>query len=542
MIEVKNLKKTYNVKGIITKALDDVSIKFPQTGMVFLLGKSGSGKSTLLNICGGLDEADSGEVIIMGKSSSTFSKDDFDSYRNTYVGFVFQEYNLLSEFSIEDNLSLALELQGKKKNQEKVLELLKQVDLEGFGKRKPNTLSGGQKQRIAIARALIKDPKIIMADEPTGALDTKTGRQVFDTLKKLSKDHLVIVVSHDREFSEIYGDRIIELKDGKILSDETKEKIEARIINENIEIVGNNTLAIKNSKNLRNKDIKEIINFINENDGQIIISKDNDDISSFKKVNRIDDANSTEKFLITDDEKIEINKHTFFDRDLIKSKMPLSKAAKMGISSLRIKPFRLILTILLTVTSFILFGVASSLMDFNKPKVVNNSFNASEYNEVVINKKYNVLFNYYHDNSLYSEYTASRETYFTKEEFDALNEKYGDDVLGIYYTADLDLKINDYAANDTTPKTLSSNKIRGFGYANEKSKYRNLLYGTYPTNTYDIAISSFMAENILANDVIDPYTSNLIEANTKAELIVLMALTKHLLLKVFLRQLLCLKN
>ena len=151
----------------------------------------------------------------MGKSSSTFSKSDFDSYRNTYVGFIFQEYNILSEFSIEDNLSLALELQGKKKDKEKVDYLLKQVDLDGFAKRKPNTLSGGQKQRIAIARALIKDPKIIMADEPTGALDSKTGKQVFDTLKKLSKDHLVIVVSHDREFSEIYGDRIIELKDGK---------------------------------------------------------------------------------------------------------------------------------------------------------------------------------------------------------------------------------------------------------------------------------------------------------------------------------------
>ena len=185
MIEVRNLKKTYNVKGNITKALDDVTIKFPETGMVFLLGKSGSGKSTLLNICGGLDEADSGEVIIMGKSSSTFSKSDFDSYRNTYVGFIFQEYNILSEFSIEDNLSLALELQGKKKDKEKVDYLLKQVDLDGFAKRKPNTLSGGQKQRIAIARALIKDPKIIMADEPTGALDSKTGKQVFDTLKKL---------------------------------------------------------------------------------------------------------------------------------------------------------------------------------------------------------------------------------------------------------------------------------------------------------------------------------------------------------------------
>ena len=130
MIEVKNLKKTYVTKGnVITKALDDVSITFPEKGLIFLLGKSGSGKSTLLNICGGLDKADSGEVIIMGRSSASFSGSDFDSYRNTFIGFIFQDYNILSEFTVEENLSLALELQGKKANKEKVKELLKDVDL-----------------------------------------------------------------------------------------------------------------------------------------------------------------------------------------------------------------------------------------------------------------------------------------------------------------------------------------------------------------------------------------------------------------------------
>lgn len=223
MLSVRNLVKVYKAKGgTEVRALDGVTVDFPETGMVFLLGRSGSGKSTLLNVAGGLDKPDSGEVIVKGKSSKDFTGSDFDSYRNTFVGFVFQEYNILNEFNIEQNIALALQLQGKKNDKEAVNAILERVDLAGMGKRKPNTLSGGQKQRVAIARALIKEPEIIMADEPTGALDSNTGKQVLDTLKKLSETKLVIIVSHDREFAEQYGDRVIELKDGKILTDTTK--------------------------------------------------------------------------------------------------------------------------------------------------------------------------------------------------------------------------------------------------------------------------------------------------------------------------------
>ena len=193
MLEIRDLVKVYKTKGgVDVRALDGVSLAFPERGMVFLLGKSGSGKSTLLNICGGLDTPDSGEIIIKGRSSKDFTQSDFDSYRNTYVGFVFQEYNILNEFSVEDNIALALELQGRGKDRSKVQEILQKVDLAGYTKRKPNTLSGGQKQRVAIARALVKEPEIIMADEPTGALDSATGRQVLDTLKKLSAEKLVV--------------------------------------------------------------------------------------------------------------------------------------------------------------------------------------------------------------------------------------------------------------------------------------------------------------------------------------------------------------
>ena len=147
MLETIHLTKIYKTRGgADVKALDDVSIQFPETGMVFLLGKSGSGKSTLLNVCGGLDSPTMGAISVKGRTSIAFSQSDFDSYRNTFVGFIFQEYNILNEFSVEDNIALALELQGKPKDKNRIAEILEQVDLAGYGKRKPNTLSGGQKQ------------------------------------------------------------------------------------------------------------------------------------------------------------------------------------------------------------------------------------------------------------------------------------------------------------------------------------------------------------------------------------------------------------
>ena len=220
MLELKGITKIYKPeKSAPVTALNKVDLSFGDRGMVFVLGKSGSGKSTLLNVIDGLDGADGGEIVIDGKSSASFCAGDYDAYRNTYIGFIFQEYNLLDEFTVAENISLALELQGKEADGDKISKILEQVDLEGYGDRRPRQLSGGQRQRVAIARALIKDPKIIMADEPTGALDSQTGRAVLEALKKASRERLVIVVSHDREFAEEYGDRIIELSDGKVIGD-----------------------------------------------------------------------------------------------------------------------------------------------------------------------------------------------------------------------------------------------------------------------------------------------------------------------------------
>ncbi len=219
MIELKNVFKTYkSKKGPSTEALKNINITFDNKGMTFVLGKSGSGKSTLLNLLGGLDTPTSGEILFNGKSLSKYKSKEFDKYRNNYIGFVFQEYNLLEKYNVYENVAFPLKLQGEKNYEAKVLEVLDKVGLKDLKDRKVNELSGGQKQRVAIARALVKNPKVILADEPTGNLDSESSKVVFDVLKSLSNDILVIIISHDEESSKLYADRAIYIKDGEIVA------------------------------------------------------------------------------------------------------------------------------------------------------------------------------------------------------------------------------------------------------------------------------------------------------------------------------------
>ena len=367
MLEIRNICKTYRPKnGPPVQALKSVSVKFAEKGLVFILGKSGCGKSTLLNTIGGLDSFDSGEIIIKGKSSKEFSGSDFDSYRNTFIGFIFQEYNILSEFNIEKNIALALELQGKKATPAAVQKILDMVDLGTMGKRKTTELSGGQKQRVAIARALIKDPEIIIADEPTGALDSATGIQVFDTLKKLAQDKLVIVVSHDREFAEIYGDRIIEMKDGVIISDETKRKVAPHAVSDDLTMIGEDLIHIKKGHKFSQDEKEKIIKFLESRDTETIISVDPRNNEKFKQVAKIDENNQTEKFTETTDLDRGTKQYNKNELKLIKSKLKFKDAFKIGASGLKSKPIRLAFTILLSLVAFTLFGFVDSLSAYNK--------------------------------------------------------------------------------------------------------------------------------------------------------------------------------
>lgn len=221
MLEIKNINKNYQTGEFIQKALNNVSIKFREHEFVAILGPSGSGKTTLLNILGGLDQYDHGDLLVNGLSTKKFKSKDWDAYRNNCIGFIFQSYNLISHISIQSNVELTMTLSNytKKKRKSKAQEALKRVGLIDHSHKKPNQLSGGQMQRVAIARALVNDPNIILADEPTGALDSKTSIQIMEMIKDIAKDKLVIMVTHNRELAEKYASRIIELKDGEIVSD-----------------------------------------------------------------------------------------------------------------------------------------------------------------------------------------------------------------------------------------------------------------------------------------------------------------------------------
>ena len=221
MLQIKNICKEYKTGNLIQKALDDVSLNLRDNEFVAILGPSGSGKTTLLNIIGGLDRYDKGDLIINGISTKKYKDRDWDSYRNHTIGFVFQSYNLIPHQTILSNVELALTIAGVSKSQRKqrAIKALEQVGLGNHLHKKPNQLSGGQMQRVAIARALVNDPDIVLADEPTGALDSETSIQVMELLKEVAKDRLVVMVTHNPELAETYATRIVKIKDGKKLSD-----------------------------------------------------------------------------------------------------------------------------------------------------------------------------------------------------------------------------------------------------------------------------------------------------------------------------------
>lgn len=337
MIKVNNLSKIYETKSGKVTALNNASFELPEQGFVFLLGKSGSGKSTLLNLLGGLDKPTSGEINIKGKGLDKYTGKELDDYRNRHIGFIFQEYNLIDEYNVYENVAITLNLRGEKGVNEKVDKALETVGLKGYEKRKISELSGGQKQRIAIARAIISDVDIILADEPTGNLDSATSIEIFDILKAISRDKLVIAVTHDKESAERYADRIIMLADGIIISDRMNE-------------------ASMECQSTDEKKFNAISESVKESASHESLSKDN---------NAYDMGGKTKS--------IEKKSHS--------KGINVASLTKLSFINIWKKKIRLLVTVILFFFMLTLFGVGVSALRYDKVTVALETFYKSEINE-----------------------------------------------------------------------------------------------------------------------------------------------------------------
>lgn len=355
---VEHLTKIYKSNGTNGVGLDDVSFALPDKGLVFIVGKSGSGKSTLLNMLGGLDEITSGDIIVGEKRFSEFTNSDFDDYRNSYLGFVFQDFCLINELTIADNVRLALDFQGNKHTDDKVADILEKVELTEYAHRKPTQLSGGQRQRVAIARALVKEPKLILADEPTGNLDSKTAVQVLELLKKLSEETLILVVSHNVADAEKYADRLIELADGKIVKDVSKNEC-----HDNTFAVDGDTVYLPDRVRLTDEEIEVLNKAISSGD---------------KKVVQRDTAFTDTKEVHTSD----------VNTQFISSKLSIKRTLDMSGKFMRKKLITSILMTVLITAVVVLFGLSRVFVDFDGAAAMNDAMQTSTDAAFVMNKGY----------------------------------------------------------------------------------------------------------------------------------------------------------
>lgn len=398
MIDVKNLTKIYRSDKTEVVALNSVSFHLPDKGFVFIVGKSGSGKSTLLNMLGVLDDVTSGEIIFDGKNISQISDHDANAYRNSDLGIVYQNYNLFEDESVKDNIKLGIGTTEKTVSEEKVDELLKVVDLEDIKTKKVKNLSGGQKQRIAIARALVKDPKLILADEPTGNLDGKTAKLIFDLFKKISHDKLVVVITHDIKSAYEYADRIIRLQDGQITEDLVRNKNFKETLNEqNIYIDSNDEIT------------EEEIAKINKK-----LWKSHRNLKKLEK--RFSPYNAPEVVQ-------EVNNNFTY------TKMCFRQVLKMGLKVLKHNKFSLIVTSILTVVIIALMSLSTTFINFEGTAATKDVVEIYDAKSIVMKKGFYLTSN---ANEVEKDYAIeTTEADLTKLK----QEKYEGNTYKIYNTS-----------------------------------------------------------------------------------------------------------
>ena len=404
MIFIKNLTKKYRSKNKRTcTALNSINLTLPDSGMIFVIGKSGSGKSTLLNLIGGLDSFEGGTIIADGNNLSKFRASDFYKYRASYASFIFQDYHLIEELTIKENVKLSLEIEGEKDID--VSPALASVDLAGYEDRFPDELSGGQKQRVAIARAIVKSPRVILCDEPTGNLDKNTSTQILDLLKEISKDRLVLIVSHNMPDAEKYGDRIIELADGIIISDKTRK---AGYKNEFS--LTNGTLTLPYNHNLTDEEI----NFINEEAGKGTIKKYRQNDGGYEATTSLEGETS----------KVRMKP----------SKMNAKTKAKLFSAFTKRGFIRSATTAFLSAVMLVLLIIFQSFLSFDGGKVISNSLAEQGTSTLVLKK-----------NTYYDEYGNVNKTYLygiTDEDVEKIDEISGENTKK-YFLYSYTLNTND---------------------------------------------------------------------------------------------------
>lgn len=377
MIVLKNVTKIYKIKHKSDcVAVNNVSLTLPDKGMVFIIGKSGSGKSTLLNLLGGLDRCSSGEIVVDGNVLSKLSSRSLTKYRSSYVGFIFQDYHVLDNFTVKENVELALDI-ASSENEERVNKVLNQVDLSMYADRYPSELSGGQKQRIAIARAMVKDSKAILCDEPTGNLDNKTSNQILNILKKISLEKLVVIVSHNMVDANNYADRIIELYDGQIVRDRRRSD------NYNNEFrIENDVVYLPHYRDLSSNELIILNEEIEKNDNL-----------TFKQVDN--------RFYPTVESKQEMN-----NVQLSSSRMSRKTISKLFKIFFRHKKVGIAISVFLVSLLVVCFAIFQSFLNFNSNKELSKILNKYDINCIPLQKG---TFNEDHNIALGSLYKVTDE-------------------------------------------------------------------------------------------------------------------------------------
>ena len=353
MIKITSLNKIYkSKKRKRCHALNDINLTLPDTGLVFVLGKSGSGKSTLLNLIGGLDNITSGSIEVDGNDLSKFKEKDFCNYRNSHIGFIFQDYHLIDELTVYENIKLSLDLEHRNEKH-LVGEALARVDLAGYEDRYPSELSGGEQQRIAIARAIVKKPRLILADEPTGNLDTNTAKAIVELLKELSKECLILIVSHNVNDANNYADRIIELKKGQIISDKSRNpEFLDEVSLKNGELVYPDGLALS----------KKDICFINENQDKKLIMKE-------------------DKFLPTNEPNGKAKKIKIHNKNL-----SLGRELNLSGKFLKNKTVAIMLSSFMVAVIMVIMALAQTVINFDAGKIIADEMGKQQQYTLLLNK------------------------------------------------------------------------------------------------------------------------------------------------------------